>query len=312
MSNGPDCFVSIPFGKKVSRQGDSYDFDRIYSEGIRPAALMASADCIRTELELDDPFEKRRLEHLVTSSVFVADVTTGNPSVYYDIGIRHAAKRRGTIIIAAHSEFGIPPVFAESASFLRYQEQDGVIARSSLEDFKKLLAQKMTLEIAEQTEVSSPVFQLFEGFEGIKLESSGGAKIFLSYAREDEARVAELYDQLIRRGFRPWLDQRDILPGEQWDPAIKKALKSADFIFVCLSASSVKKRGYLRREIADALERSKEMLANDIFLVPVRLDDCDIPEELQSFQWEDLFRNEALDRIDKALRSGLKRRQGNG
>ena len=168
MSNRPHCFVSIPFGTKVSRHGASYDFDRIYSEGIRPAALMAGADSVRSALELDDPFEKRRLEHLVTSTVFVADVTTGHPGVYYDIGIRHAAKRRGTIIIAAHSELGVPPVFAWSASFLKYQEQNGVIAASALQDFKKLLAQKMALEIAGQTEVSSPVFQLYDGFQGIK------------------------------------------------------------------------------------------------------------------------------------------------
>jgi hypothetical protein len=54
MSNRPRCFVSIPFGTKVSWRGASYDFDRIYSEGIRPAALMAGADCVRTDLELDD------------------------------------------------------------------------------------------------------------------------------------------------------------------------------------------------------------------------------------------------------------------
>jgi hypothetical protein len=67
--------------------------------------------------------------------------------------------------------------------------------------------------------------------------------VFLSYAREDEARVVALYDGLAAAGFKPWLDKKDILPGEKWELAIERALRQAKTILICLSPNSVSKRG---------------------------------------------------------------------
>jgi hypothetical protein len=53
----------------------------------------------------------------------------------------------------------------------------------------------------------------------------GEVRIFISYAREDQARVKELYQRLVSYGFAPWLDREHIIPGMRWEPIIKKALK---------------------------------------------------------------------------------------
>jgi formylglycine-generating enzyme required for sulfatase activity len=114
-------------------------------------------------------------------------------------------------------------------------------------------------------------------------------RIFISYAREDSARVKALYQQLADAGFQPWLDREHIIPGQQWEPVIKRALKQSDFVLVCLSATSINKRGFLRREIKQALEQAGDMLEEDVYLIPARLDDCEVPDILEHLQWVDLF-----------------------
>jgi hypothetical protein len=59
------------------------------------------------------------------------------------------------------------------------------------------------------------------------------AQIFLSYAREDRKRVEKLYQELSKAGFKPWMDKRDILPGEKWELAIQKAIQRSDFFLIC-------------------------------------------------------------------------------
>ena len=133
-------------------------------------------------------------------------------------------------------------------------------------------------------------------------------RIFLSYAHEDQAKVADVYDRLVDAGYRPWLDKRDILPGEQWDLAINKAIRDSDFFLVCLSARSVGRRGFLQREIKTALERWQEMLDEDIYLIPVRLEEHDVPEALAKLQWVDLFEPEGWSRLLRAIQVGMERR----
>ena len=129
-------------------------------------------------------------------------------------------------------------------------------------------------------------------------------KVFICYAREDGAIADALYEQLLGAGFEPWMDKRDLRGGELWDYAIQGAIRRSDFFVVLLSESSVRKRGYLQREVKVALEICDKMLTNDIFLIPVRLDGCAVPESLAIFQWEDL----SITDLVQSLQEGRTRR----
>jgi formylglycine-generating enzyme required for sulfatase activity len=133
-------------------------------------------------------------------------------------------------------------------------------------------------------------------------------RIFISYAREDEVRVKQLYRRLADAGFQPWLDREHIIPGMKWEPAIKKALKQSDFVLVCLSATSINKRGFLQREIKQALEQAEEKLEHDVYLIPARLDDCEVPDALSEIQWVDLFEHDGWRLLLNAIEYGLKQR----
>ena len=109
-------------------------------------------------------------------------------------------------------------------------------------------------------------------------------QIFLCYAREDEGKVKKLYQELSDAGFKPWMDTEDIHGGQRWQSIIRQAIRRSDFFLVCLSANSVRKRGMVQREMKQALDLWQEKLEDDIYLIPVRLDDCEVPESLREFQ----------------------------
>ena len=101
--------------------------------------------------------------------------------------------------------------------------------------------------------------------------------------------------------------ERDILPGEQWRTSIGKAIQESAFFVVCFSTHSVGRRGFLQKEIRDALKIWEEKLEDDIYLIPVRLDACEVAEYLRKFQWVDLFEPHGFSRLVKAIKVGISR-----
>jgi len=126
-------------------------------------------------------------------------------------------------------------------------------------------------------------------------------KVFLCHAKEDVDNVKKLYEKLKKNGFSPWLDEIDILPGQNWNYEIQKAINSSDFIIICLSEISVDKIGYVNKEIKWALERQDEMPHSSIFLIPVKFDECELPDLLSTFQSVNFFIKGGFDRLLKSL-----------
>jgi formylglycine-generating enzyme required for sulfatase activity len=137
------------------------------------------------------------------------------------------------------------------------------------------------------------------------------ARIFLCHAREDKAQVREVYHRLKAiDGFEPWLDEEDLLPGQDWDYEIKRALKASDFILIFLSRNSVAKRGYVQREMKLALDALQEVPEGAIHTIPVRIDDCEVPESFRRYHWADLFALNGFDHIVRAIRAEIAKQPG--
>jgi TIR domain len=58
------------------------------------------------------------------------------------------------------------------------------------------------------------------------------AQIFLSYAREDEAQVRDVYHRLRGAGFEVWMDKINLPPGQRWKQEIPRAIRESDFILI--------------------------------------------------------------------------------
>lgn len=127
-------------------------------------------------------------------------------------------------------------------------------------------------------------------------------KVFISYAKEDLIFAEKLYDFLENYAFKPWLDKRKLLPGQLWKLEIQKALKDANYVILLLSEISVQKRGYVQREFKYALEYFEEKLEDDIYLIPIKINKCEVPESLSKFQWIEFKDTETFDQILQSLK----------
>jgi len=134
------------------------------------------------------------------------------------------------------------------------------------------------------------------------------ARIFLCHASEDKAQVREVCHRLKALGFEPWLDEEDLFPGQIWADEIPRALKASEFILVFFSSNSVAKRGYVQREMKMALDAWEEIPGNMIHTIPVRLDECELPEPFGRYHRADLFDPRGFDRLVGGLNFGLEQR----
>jgi len=115
-------------------------------------------------------------------------------------------------------------------------------------------------------------------------------RVFLCHASQDKPVVRELYQKLLAESWiDPWLDEDKLLPGQDWDMEIKKAMEAADAVIVCLSNNSITKAGYVQKELRAILDKALEKPEGVIFVVPLRLDDCSVPISLKNWHWVNYF-----------------------
>ncbi len=115
-------------------------------------------------------------------------------------------------------------------------------------------------------------------------------KVFISYAREDYETAKKLYDDLKDAGVTPWLDDEDLLPGQNWKMGISQAIAGSEYFLALLSENSVTKKGYVQKELLKALDELEGYPPDKIYMIPVRVDEC-IPkhEKLHDLNWVNLF-----------------------
>jgi formylglycine-generating enzyme required for sulfatase activity len=113
--------------------------------------------------------------------------------------------------------------------------------------------------------------------------------------------VRDLYRRLKADGFAPWLDEEELLPGQDWQQEIPAAVRACDAVIICLSQRSVTKEGYLQREIREALYVEEEKPEGTIFIIPVRLEEVEVPKRLSQWQWANLFDESGYLHLVRAL-----------
>jgi hypothetical protein len=115
-------------------------------------------------------------------------------------------------------------------------------------------------------------------------------RVFVAYMTEDAARADLLYRMLEKAGFEPWMDRHNLLPGQNWPRALEQAIEVSDYFVACFSKRSLARRSSFQHELRHALECARKVPLDDVFLIPVRIEECAPPQEIATrFQWVDLF-----------------------
>ena len=164
----PLLFVDMPFGKKMDPTSQvEIDFDNIYETAIKAAALDADLDVIRADEEVSGGIIHLAMyERLLLAEIVVADLTLANPNVFYELGIRHAARPYATILMFAKVSglpFDVAPLRA-----IPYTLDSGKLTDESRVALRATLTER--LKAARESSLDdSPLFQLIEEYPGIAL-----------------------------------------------------------------------------------------------------------------------------------------------
>ncbi len=154
----PLCFVVMPFGVKPDGQGGSVDFDAVYEELLMPAIREAQLEPLRADQELvGGLIHKPMFERVILADYAVADLTTANANVFYELGVRHAARPYSTVLVSA--DVKRTPFDLASDRVLPYALDARGRPADSANDRAAVVA---ALRAARSATTDSPVFLLID------------------------------------------------------------------------------------------------------------------------------------------------------
>jgi hypothetical protein len=186
MTKPPLCFVLMPFGEKPDGTGGTVDFDSVYAEVIRPAVEAANMQPLRADEEMEGGIiHKPMFERLVLCDYAVADLTTANANVFYELGIRHAALPYSTVLVYAEGfrlPFDVAPLRA-----IPYQLEPG--GRPAFaEEIKGVIEER--LGKAREAVTDSPIYELVEDFPDIDRTKTDVFRDRVQYSTNVKTRLA--------------------------------------------------------------------------------------------------------------------------
>lgn len=163
------CFVDMPFGeKRDSKTGTRINFDQIYEKGIKPGIEKAGVNAIRADHERNGGIiHTAMFARLLLCEFVIADLTTANPNVFYELGVRHAAKPYTTIPIFA--SLGEIPFDLSLVRAIPYELKDGELSSESARKLADAIYARIRAALEGPTTKDSPLFDLFGSFPGIEM-----------------------------------------------------------------------------------------------------------------------------------------------
>ncbi|MGO6819222.1 TRAFs-binding domain-containing protein [Rhizobium brockwellii] len=187
MVHKPLCFVLMPFGKKSAGGEKPIDFDAVYRGFIKPAVEQAGLEPIRADEEqAGGIIHKPMFERLVLCDYAVADLTTANANVFYELGVRHAAKPRTTVLVFAEGQGRLPFDVAPLRAMPYPIGSDGGPADAEA-SIKSLVAKIKTAR--RNPDKDSPLFQLLDGYPELAHEKTDVFREQVVYAAELKKRL---------------------------------------------------------------------------------------------------------------------------
>lgn len=98
----PHAFIAMPFGPKKDADGQTIEFNRVHDELLRPALLKAGCEVFRADEEQRaGSIHKDMFQELLVADLVLAELTIDNPNVWYELGVRHALRARGVVLVQA-------------------------------------------------------------------------------------------------------------------------------------------------------------------------------------------------------------------
>lgn len=193
------CFVDMPFGKKNDpKTGVQINFDQIYEKGIKPGIERANVAAIRGDHEqVGGIIHTAMFARLLLSEFVIADLTSANPNVFYELGVRHTAKPYTTIpIFASLVEI---PFDLSLVRAIPYDLEEGELSTESAEKLAGAIYKRIRAALDMPVTKDSPLFDLFDDYPGIEIshELTDVFRDRVAYSEKLKDQLAEIrYDDV--------------------------------------------------------------------------------------------------------------------
>ncbi|MCW5982424.1 MAG: TIR domain-containing protein [Bryobacteraceae bacterium] len=202
----------------------------------------------------------------------------------------HLLARQGLIVYSAVSEINSPATLTPAGRKSLQASEDSNLVPLTPKTLMSWPRRHSSAGDAVQSALAS-----------MASSSRRSLRVFLCHTSGDKKEIRNLYLRLKADGVDPWLDEENLLPGQDWKCEIRNAVSTSDVVLVCLSSRSIHKPGYVQKEIMFALDTADEQPENTIFVIPLRIEECEVPDRLSRWQWVDLFAPSGYGRLIRAL-----------
>ena len=189
MAANPLCFVLMPFGRKRGEGGRTIDFDSVYTRVIKGAVEQANLEPLRAdEEEVGGIIHKPTFERLVLCEYAIADLTTANANVFYELGVRHAAKPHTTILLYAAGHGQLPFDVAPLRAIAYELGGDGTPAQAG--QARRELTARLVKGKSRVT-LDSPLYQLLDDYPSVSHEKTDVFRDRVAYEKKIKTRLAQ-------------------------------------------------------------------------------------------------------------------------
>lgn len=163
------CFVDMPFGTKTDPStGQSIDFEQIFETGIKPAIARQGLEVVRGDQETTGGIiHKAMFARLLLAEFVIADMTTANANVFYELGVRHTSKPQTTIPIFA--TLSAPPFDVNMIRAIPYDLEGGKLTAAGADALIDAIGGRIQRALTGPLAKDSPLFDLFPDFPGIEM-----------------------------------------------------------------------------------------------------------------------------------------------
>ena len=145
-------FVIRGFGTKTDSKGASIDFDRVHTELIEPAlARCGLAGGTTAEVEDAGNIRADMFALILEADLVICDITVHNANVFYELGIRHALRKKHTVLIKGDPSADITPFDLSTDRYLKYPVANPAAALDSL-------VATLQASLRSNRETDSPIF----------------------------------------------------------------------------------------------------------------------------------------------------------
>jgi tetratricopeptide (TPR) repeat protein len=156
----PHAFIAMPFGTKPGADGKDIDFNRIYAELLKPALEDAGCEVFRADEEQRaGDIRTDMFQELLVADLVLADLTIDNPNVWYELGVRHALRARGVVLVQGPRPTSPFDIYTDRK--IRYGLKDGAPDPATRDADRAAIAAMARATLASSTRrMVSPVYTL--------------------------------------------------------------------------------------------------------------------------------------------------------